>query len=504
MTRVPGRVAALPVVLAPVLALVFVLAGCTSTTPNPGPTAGASSTPPRPFTIMTTDKIRTADPAEATEQGSMMLVENVFQRLLSSDPGGSALKPDLARDCSYTAPTVYTCTLNPNLHFSNGDAVTPADVKFSINRAARLDVAGSSASALDVLRRIETPDAMTVRFVLSRFDNQFGWALAGPAGSIVDHQVYNPDELQTNDAKIVGSGPYKVTSFTGKALVLTKFEGYVGRTTGQLGEIQILTEPDSATIEDAMKARRADMVWRGLSSAALARFGGQIQASSKKTTATGYTRQTLPGARVLELRWNPTSGSRSNTALRKVIAGALQEDRTLDSVVPYGIPGHYSSFPLGGRSSAKITWSDRIPLTLGYDASIPNAGDLANQVRSRLEDTGGMSVRLRPNKGDTDLLLEDLKAFSPPAIAWLQPVLNDPLPGSASVISKAATQARSTGASQSPDAALATLQEQAAKDDVVLPISQSDEVLFTADGVGTTTTSYGPGWTLGLWGLNRA
>lgn len=499
--RAPARRAALALtVITPVL---MIVAGCTSSSPAPSPTPSAPSTPPRPFTIMTTDKIRTADPAEATEQGSMILIDNVFQRLLSSDPGGSALKPDLARDCQFTGPTVYTCTLNPDLHFSNGDLITPADVKFSINRAARLDVTGSSSSSLDLLRRIETPDAMTVRFVLSRTDNQFGWALASPAASIVDSHVYNPDELQDNNAKIVGSGPYRVSSFTDKALVLTKFEGYVGRTSGQLDNLQILTEPDSATIEDAMKTGRADMVWRGLSSAALTRFGAQIQASTNKTTAAGYTRQTVPGARVLELRWNPTSRLRSNSALRSVVAGALQEDRTLDSVVPYGIPGHHSSFPLGGTSTAKITWSDRIPLTLGYEASIPNAGDLANQVRSRLEDTGGMSVRLRPNQGDTDVLLEDRKAFSPTAISWLQPVLDDPLPGSASVISKAATQARSTGAGVSPDAPLATIQIQAAKDDVVLPMSQSDEVLFTAAGVNTTSTSFGPGWTLGLWGINR-
>ena len=37
---------------------------------------------------------------------------------------------------------------------------------------------------------------MTVRFLLSRVDTQFGWALASPAASIVDEEVYDADQLQ--------------------------------------------------------------------------------------------------------------------------------------------------------------------------------------------------------------------------------------------------------------------------------------------------------------------
>ena len=86
-------------------------------------------------------------------------------------------------------------------------------MKFSIERATRLDVAGSSASLLSSLRRIETPDELTVRFVLSRVDTQFGWALASPAASIVDEQVYNADEVHEPEDPIVGSGPFAVAGF---------------------------------------------------------------------------------------------------------------------------------------------------------------------------------------------------------------------------------------------------------------------------------------------------
>ena len=70
-------------------------------------------------------------------------------------------------------------------------------MKFSIERAARLNVPGSSAVSLSSFRRIQTPDQKTVRFVLSRPDTQFGWALASPAASIVDEEIYDADRVQT-------------------------------------------------------------------------------------------------------------------------------------------------------------------------------------------------------------------------------------------------------------------------------------------------------------------
>ena len=101
---------------------------------RPAPTPTASSTP-RPFTVMSTDQIRVTDPAAITDAASTVLALNVFQRLMTADPGGSVLKPDAARDCLFTSATTYTCTLNDDLAFHNGHPLTSSDVKFSIERA---------------------------------------------------------------------------------------------------------------------------------------------------------------------------------------------------------------------------------------------------------------------------------------------------------------------------------------------------------------------------------
>ncbi len=488
----------LPVLLTVVLVLA---AGCTGGS-DPGPGPSTPGTTPRPFTVMSTDPVRVTDPAAMTDAASAMFATNVFQRLITAAPGDSMRpKPDAARDCIVSSPTTYTCTLDAGLTFTNGHALDSSDVKFSIERAARLNVEGSSASLLSSLRRIETPDPLTVRFLLSREDTQFGWALASPAASIVDEEVYNADEIRPPSQDAVGSGPYAVTAFNDKEITFTRFAAYNGFTPAALGTLVYRTAPDSASIEDAMAKHTVDLVWRGLTTAAVTRYSQQVQLSPDQVTADGFGQQVLTGKRVLQLAWSPESRLRTNQGLRQAIAVALQGDRTLDSVVPGGVVGHTPSFPLGGKATAKVTWKSRIKLTLGYDSTQPNGRDTATQIRSRLEDTGGLSVQLRPDDADADLRLVDRKAWTPTAIAWLQPYSDAPLAGSADTVDALETRFRATRDPNQALQPLADLQRQAATDLLVLPISQSDEYVYTRSGVELAPTSYGPGWQLGLFGI---
>ena len=483
-------------------AALLLLAACRTPGEPPAPTPTASSTP-RPFTVMSTDQIRVTDPAAITDAASTMLSLNVFQRLMTADPGGSVLKPDAARDCLFTSSTTYTCTLNEELAFHNGHPLTSSDVKFSIERAARLNVPGSSAVSLSSLRRVQTPDQRTVRFVLSRVDNQFGWALASPAASIVDEELYNADRVQDPNGPIVGSGPFVVNKYTGNQLQLSRYADYVGRNPAQLPDLVYRSVADSPTIEDAMTNGLVDVVWRGLDGPAVIRYSQQVGQNPNRETVNGFTQNVLGGARVLQLEWSPYSRMRSDKALRQAIAVALQRDRTSDSIVPNGVPGHASAFPVGGRAKPKVTWKSRINLTLGYDASMPNGQDIATQIRGRLENTGGLSVQLKPGDLNADLNLVDRKAWTATALAWMQPYLDAPLPTAASTVKTIETEFRATTDSDTADRQLAALQKQAAVDLTVLPITQSDEPVYLRRGVEIAGGSYGPGWQLGFFGISN-
>jgi peptide/nickel transport system substrate-binding protein len=502
LRRGPARPLTLLVAL---VALVALLAGCTRSVPTPQPsTPGAT---PRPFTVMSTDKVTVTDPAAVTDEASSMFVLNAFQRLMTAPPGanGFALKPDAARDCGFIeSPTVYTCTLQKGLTFAGGDPLTSSDVKFSIDRALRLDVPGTSTSLLSALRRIDTPDDVTVRFVLSRVDVQFGWALASPAASIVDEDRYDADQVRSPEDPAVGSGPFVVTSFDEDKIVFARYPDYHGFTPAAIDTLTWVTAPDSATIEDAMEKRQVDLVWRGLNTAAVTRLSQQVGASPEKTTSSGFTERVLGGTRVQLLQWSPASPARKDKALRTAIALALQGDRTLDSIVPNGIPGHASTFPQGGKARPKVSWKNRINLTLAYDETAPNAADLADQIRNRLEDTGGLSVRLAPGSSDADLVLVDRKAWTATPLAWLQAYVDDPLPSSAATVDAIVESYVTTTDDASASRLLASIQRQAASDLVLLPISQSDETVWVRAGADINATSYGPGWQLGLFGITAS
>jgi peptide/nickel transport system substrate-binding protein len=292
LNRGGRRIAALGAALTVLLSVT----GCqlnSSVSPSPTP----SGAPPRPFTVMSTDLVRVTDPAAITDAASAVVSLNVFQRLMTADPGQSVLKPDAARDCIFTSTTIYSCTLNEGLTFHNGHPLTASDVKFSVQRATRLNVAGSSTSLLSSLRRIETPDDRTVRFRLSRPDTQFGWALASPAASIVDEEVYPQDDIRPPNESVVGSGPFAVAHRDERSLLLTRHNAYVGRNPAQMQAVEYRTAPDSASIEDAMANGKVDVVWRGLNAAAITRYSRQVESSADRVTTDGFTEHTHVGER---------------------------------------------------------------------------------------------------------------------------------------------------------------------------------------------------------------
>ncbi len=484
------------VVLAVAVALTLI-AGCAQTTSTVTPSGTAAA---RPFTVIATGAITTVDPAVAVGRTESILVTSVYQRLMEVAADTGDLKPDAATDCAFTSRLVYECTLPDALYFHNGDALTSADVRFSILRALRLDVTGTSIGLLSSLSSIETPNPRTVRFVLSKEDNQFGYALAGQAASIVDHNSFDPDTALPLSTTPVGSGPYSITEVNGSQAMLAKFARYLGPTSGQLNQLKVLVVADSVAAEAAIAAGSVDVAWSCLDSAAQDRIDNEM-AGNDGSTASGFTRIGLPGVTVTRLYWNPQSHLRSDTKLRSGVAKALQPDRSLDSVVPLGVTDRVKAFALGGRPKLPKLTGQRTNLTLGYDVTDPGRLDVARLLRDRLEELGGVSVRVT-SSDKADLLLTTDPAWINNSLGWLQLYLSAPLGSSKAKLTALEAHARAaTGTSRGAD--LSELQQQAAADNTVLPVSQGSGLLLVGRGVKLAAGSFGSGQQLGLWGFSR-
>lgn len=478
------------------------LTGCTPA-PAPSPTPSESTTPVRPFTVTTTERPATYDPASATTAADALVAHNAFSRLMIVHAAPGELKPDLATDCLYTSATVYQCELPKGLVFHNGHALTASDVKFSIERAYRLGVAGTSVSLLDSLQRVEVVDDQVVRFTLRWADSQFGYALASAAASIVDEEIYDPDAVRPNDAQTIGSGPYRLVTTADDQLVFERFDDYVGADTATIDRVRLGFAADSAEVEALMAAESTDVVWRSLTAAAHERLAAETTATADGLTKGGFLRQQLPAVRVQRLLWHPGSAARDSAELRQVVALALQADRTMTSLIPSITTGAVDAFPTGGQPEVPQLGGQRLKLTLAYESRAPGQADLARLVRDRIESQAGVSVQLLPDAPDADLFLSDRPAWVNTPFGWLQPYTDNALPGSADKIADLVRRARETTDADQRVALLGEIQQQAAADLTVLPIAQGAESLYLGRGVTLQGDPFGPGYQLGLWSFRR-
>lgn len=452
----------------------------------------ATPDPDRPFTVLTGSAPESLDPALASTGVEATVALDAFQRLLAYRTAGADLGPD-AGDCLFTGPTVYECTLTDGLVFSNGHALTSSDVRFSIERALRLDQTGDAAFLFDALDHIETPSPLTVRFVLSWADGRFGYALATPAASIVDEEAYDAEKAHPDDEPPLGSGPFSVAS-TDDGLTFTRNAAYQGPTPALLDTV-VVRRATSAVAEEAMASGTTDAVWQTLDAAALARLANGI-------TPTKLVSVAPPDGWFERLLWHPSSAARGRADVRDAVAAALQPDRTATSLVPPRVEGSVASFVAGGVPP-KVSVSGKKPtLTLTYRRSSPGAADRAGIVQDRLTAVG-IGVRVKADAADYDLLLTDAGVSIDTAIDWLEPYLAAPLPGSKAKVAQLSQDARSATSDGQRLAAVAEIQRQAAVDATVLPMSAGRDILYLAPGYRVEGETFGPAGQLGLWGFTR-
>ena len=191
---------------------------------------GASSAP---IVYGTTDKVTSLDPAGSYDNGSFMLMNQVYPLLLNSAPGTAEVEPDLAESAEFTSENEYTVTLPGGLTWANGNTLDSADVKFTFDRQLEIADPNGPSSLLGNLESVEAPDPTTVVFTLKEGNDQtFPQVLSSPVGPIVDDETFPADEL-LSDEEIVAAdafhGQYTIDSYEKNQLVnLVPFDGYDG------------------------------------------------------------------------------------------------------------------------------------------------------------------------------------------------------------------------------------------------------------------------------------
>lgn len=295
------------------------------------------------------DDIQATDPASGYDPGSWLLFNNVFQSLLSFPNGATEPQPEAAKECHFSdsATKVYECTLRPDLKFSNGNALTSKDVKFSFDRMMRIaDDAGPSIM-FPMLDKVETPNDDTVVFKLKYADATFPSKIASGAGSIVDHTAYPADKLRT-DGKADGSGPYKLDSFGKKDAVFSVNSSYKGTAkVKNTGVTMKFFHGDQAGLKKSLLDGDVDLAYRGLAAKDVADIENSNNQDINVVEGTS--------AEVQHLVFNVKDPVVGKLAVRKAMAYLIDRDALIDqvydntatslySIIPAGITGHNTAF----------------------------------------------------------------------------------------------------------------------------------------------------------------
>ncbi|MFJ8852654.1 ABC transporter substrate-binding protein [Streptomyces sp. NPDC102437] len=297
------------------------------------------------------DDILATDPAAGYDPGSWLLFNNVFQSLLSFPPGSSIPVPEAADECAFSdGSRTYTCTLRDGLKFSNGHSLTSADVKYSFDRAIKINDPAGPAPLLSGISSIRTPDDKTVVFRLKVPDATFPSKIASGAGSIVDRRVYPEDKL-LEGGETVGSGPYKLDSIDKTKAEFSVYSGYHGTAeVKNSGVTMKLFQGDQNALKTALEEDEVDIAYRGLTAKTVAALD-----TSPSAEKDGIDVVQGSSAEVQHMVFNVSDPVVGKLAVRKAIAYLVdryalvsqvyQSTATpLYSIVPVGITGHGNSF----------------------------------------------------------------------------------------------------------------------------------------------------------------
>lgn len=190
-------------------------------------------------------------PWESTGSAAGTVKMMLHRGLVGYDAAGK-LAPELAE--SWKADeTSYTFVLRAGAKFHNGDPVTSADVKHSLEAITAANSTAYLRADLGIVASIETPDARTIRLVLKHPSATLPYILAGYNGAIVSTKS-TPDN-------IIGAGPYTLGALErGTRVRVERFDGFYKKDRPRMAAIDFIAYADENLRVAALQSGDVDII----------------------------------------------------------------------------------------------------------------------------------------------------------------------------------------------------------------------------------------------------
>jgi peptide/nickel transport system substrate-binding protein len=298
---------------------------------------------------------------------------NLFSLLVCLNQNYDVI-PDLATSWETSEDgTQITFHMVENAKWHDGEPVTSADVKWSIEKVAFTPETFPSAN-LGALDHIETPDDYTAVFVLKQPSSQFMGFLAWYGTFIMPAHLYEGTDWTTNPANQnpVGCGPYKFVEYvSGDHITLEANPDYFGEGP-YMDRVIYRIIPDPGTVEQALLNGEIDYdSWGLVSSASIPSFEADptFKVVSKEFPSVYY------------LTFNFGREITANIQVREAIGKAINRD----VIVERGLGGAGS--PINSYYTPVIAWANNEEAT-APDFDVEGAKALLDEAGYPVGDDG--------------------------------------------------------------------------------------------------------------------
>ncbi len=388
----------------------------------PPKTTTTETTPPKKYAdtivIGVTDKVSDLDPANAYDFYTWEVFNNIGEGPFKYKPGTTELIKGIIEDYEVQeGGKVYILKLRKDLKFADGTPCTAKDLKWSIDRVARIE--GDPAwFVLDFVNKTEVVDDYTLKIVLNQPVAFYPAVLAVPTYFPIPPDKYPADEISSDNT--AGSvGPYKITKWVRDQVLILEANPYYYGEKPKTPKVIVKFYKDATTLRLALESGEIDIAWRTLNPT-------DIKDLMKKPDIQVIEGK---GSFIRYIVFNTKIKPFDNKKVRQALAAALDRKAiaervflgTVDplySLVPMGMWSHIDAFK-DKYGEANIELAKKLLKEAGYSESnklkvelwyTPShygdtEADVAALIKEAWEKTGMVEVTVKSAEWSTYLEL---------------------------------------------------------------------------------------------------
>jgi oligopeptide transport system substrate-binding protein len=413
--------------------LALALAGCGQSGGGAQAQGGGRPTHGGTLYVATQTDVPSLDPAVGVDTESVQFVDSIFARLVTYSPTSLTIVPDLAKTWTVSPDgKTYTFHLR-TARFSNGDPVTAADVKFSLERvlnpktnaslmAPFLDIVGARAYNADPAKvghvaGLEVLGPHTIRIRLVEPEPYFLYALATGTGSILDPRAVARYGSQNVSQHPVGAGPFELASWKpGQELVLVRNPYYYRKGLPYLDRIVLKIGMTPSEQFLAFQNGQLDIIGGALSDNLQIDQNSYLSTLNNPSLKKDYLQNSA--LEVYSLYFNTRLAPFTKAAVREALTYAVDRKELVkilnglalpaNQELPPGMPGYDKSLPPIPYDPAK---AKRMLAAAGYPHGLafelvtmndPTSVDVAQALQAMFRKVG-VTMTIRPEALSTYL-----------------------------------------------------------------------------------------------------